>query len=79
MDGTQGILDELSRPLPEAPSRPVAQYTHSVSARLTAEQMIAADALRSTFPSGRISDAIQWIFSSAEGRELIARRVRGEI
>lgn len=51
----------------------------TIAFRVTPEQMIAAKALASTFPRGSMSEAMQWVLSSAEGLELIGRRVRGEI
>lgn len=77
--GTEAILQELSRELEPPPPRRVGIYTHHISFRCTDEQMVAANAFRSTFPSGTWAEAMQWFLSSKEGRELIAKRVRGEI
>jgi hypothetical protein len=73
------ILDALAQPLQEPPPRRRAQYQHTIAFRCTSEQMIAADALRSTFPGGSMSEAFQWFLSSAAGRELISRRIKGEV
>lgn len=73
------ILDQLSQPLEEPPPRRTGTLSHTIAFRCNDEQMVAAEALRSTFPSGTWAEAFQWFLSSGPGRELIAKRVRGEI
>lgn len=54
------------------------QFIHHVSFRLDDDQIIAAEALRATFPGNSWAEAFRWIFDSPEGRELIRKRVAGE-
>jgi hypothetical protein len=75
----EGTLEQLARPIEQPPPRTSSRLTHTIAFRCNDEQMIAAEALRQTFPSATWAEAMQWIFSSKEGRELIARRVKGEI
>lgn len=73
------ILDQLAQPIEAPPPRRVGVMKHNISFRCTDEQMVAAEAFRSTFPSGTWAEAFQWFLSAGPGRELIAKRVRGEI
>lgn len=52
---------------------------HTISFRCDDEQVVLANALRTTFDPPTHSQAFQWLLSSAEGLALIASRVRGEI
>lgn len=75
----EAILDKLSQPLEQPPPRRAGTKSHTIAFRVDDEQMLAADALRQTFPGGTFSEAFAWILSSGPGRALIAQRVRGEI
>lgn len=79
MTGVDQLVESLAQPLESQEPRREAQFHKTISFRLTNEELIAADALRSTFPSGTYAEAMRWIFSSSEGRGLIAKRVRGEV
>lgn len=73
------ILEQLSQPIEPPPPRHRTVKAKTIAFRLTDEELVAADALRQTMPNASFSEAMRWIFSSAAGRELIARRVKGEI
>lgn len=59
--------------------RKPSEWTHNISVRLNDEQIIVAEALRATFDPPTHTEAFRWLLSSAEGKDLIGRRVRGEI
>ena len=50
-----------------------------VSGRLNDEQFVNWEALRSTFDPPSNGEVLRWLTESPEGRELIGRRVRGEV
>lgn len=54
-------------------------FVHSVTAKLDDDQMVVADTLRSVMDPPTHTEAIRWLYSSDAGKELIARKVRGEI
>lgn len=55
------------------------KFIHHVTFRLDDEQIVAAEAFRATFPENSWAEAFRWIFDSDAGRELIRRRVSGEV
>ena len=59
--------------------RKPSEWTHNISVRLNDEQFIVAEAFRAAFDPPTHTEALRWLLSSAEGKDLIARRVRGEI
>lgn len=59
--------------------RKPSEWTHTISVRLNDEQFIVAEAFRAAFDPPTHTEALRWLLSSAEGKDLIARRVRGEI
>ena len=56
-----------------------AEYVHNISFRLNDNQIVAAEALRATFDPPSWSETFRWLFDSDEGRDLIRRRVAGEV
>lgn len=52
---------------------------HTIAFRLNDQDLLLADSLRATFDPPTYSQAMRWILMSPEGRELIAKRVRGEV
>lgn len=52
-----------------------AEFVHNISFRLNDEQLIRADAFRSTFDVPSWAEAFRWLFDSEEGRELIQKRM----
>lgn len=59
--------------------RKPSEWTHNISVRLNDDQFIVAEALRATFDPPTHTESLRWLFESAEGKALIAKRVRGEI
>lgn len=53
------------------------KLTHTVAVRLSDEQSILLDALRTTFPSNAPSEALRWVLDEPRVRQVIAERVRG--
>ena len=59
--------------------RKPSEWTHNISVRLNDDQFVVAEALRATFDPPTHTEALRWLLESAEGKDLIGRRVRGEI
>lgn len=82
MRGVYGALvADTAKPEPSPPiqgNRPQ-EWIHPISFRVNDEQIVVAEALRATFNPPTYTMAFRWLLDSPEGRELIARRVRGEI
>lgn len=68
-----------SEPSPPASSNRTQEWIHPISFRVNDDQFVVADALRATFHPPTFTEAFRWLLDSPEGRELIGRRVRGEI
>jgi hypothetical protein len=59
--------------------RKPSEWVHPISFRVNDDQYMVAESLRATFDPPTHTEAFRWFLCSDEGRELIAKRVRGEI